>query len=290
VLERYPTGAVQGVTERDGVLHITPPGVLVNANPRLRDREHFVGTLDYRVALEDETLDFFAFGHPLVDALVAAVTEDGAVAPVGVAAAPDRRAGAVVDYELRFTGVRDRQELLTHLISGREVGDAPTVPLAGSPSEFVPIPVEADDDFVNVIQMSTSAAEKEIERRFQLFCLDNELNFEAELGRLEKLFAFQRRHFELRIARTEAQIKRLLSVGTEAERRVIPALRGRIETDRRRIEEIEELRKARLEELERRRQPSQQFRPVGVTLLQVDLERRPSQRERASPPAVSRTR
>ncbi len=266
VLRRYSSSpAARVVVEREGVFRITPPGVLVEANPRLRDITDFVGTFDYRIALEDETLDFFAFGHPLIDALVGAVTE--AVVPVGVSAAPDQRPGVVVDYEFRFSGVRDRQELLSHLVRGDDTVDAPRLAVHGKPNEYVQLPHLPDDDVVKMIETSTSAAKEEIDRRFQLFCSDNDVNFTAELKRLEKLFRFQRRHFKLRIARTEAQIKRLREYGTESERRVLPALRGRIETDMRRIEEIEEIRKARLDELKKRRRPSQQFRPVGVTIL-----------------------
>jgi ERCC4-related helicase len=283
VLRRYPTGSsARVVAEGPGVLRITPPGVIVRSNDRILDGSDFVGTFDYRVALEDESLDFFAFGHPLVDALVAAVSEDGSVPPVGISHSPDLDAGAIVDYEIRFTGVRDRQELISHRVRWEAVDAAPTLDLESQSRELEQLPALLDEEIMALVETSTAAVDDEIERRFSLFTVDNEFNFEAERNRLEKLFAFQRRHYEIRIQRTEAQIARLLEYGTESERRVLPALRGRIQTDKGRIAEIDELHIAQIDELEKRREPSRQSRPVGVILLKVGARGDGRQMEGAS--------
>jgi hypothetical protein len=129
------------------------------------------------------------------------------------------------------------------------------------------LPSLEDDEKLTLIELSRSAAHEELARRAREFDVENQLNYEAEAARLEKLFSFQRRHFEQRIERTEAQINRLLSYGTDQERRVIPALRGRNEQDLRRIAAIDERRGEALSDLETRSEPSQQIRPVGITLL-----------------------
>jgi ATP-dependent helicase HepA len=262
-LRRYPAGEIEEL--REGVYRITPPGVLIRANPRLHDRESFTGTFNFRVALDDETLDFFAFGHPLVDAVVAAVTDDGVVLPVG--AATHSEEGVLVDYEVEFVGVRERRELLSHVVDRRGVGNPPELSLDGIARGSIPIPELSDNELMNLVERSRAAAEQEQERRFQEFGVENQFNYEAELRRLEKLVAFQRRHFESRVDQNLNQIRELEMWGTEQQRGIIPALRGRIARDTERIQQVDEDHEARLRDLVQRREPSQRIRALGVTFL-----------------------
>jgi hypothetical protein len=217
--------------------------------------------------LADETLDFFAFGHPLVDALVEAAVDRGGIPPVGLLPAKVNTAGALVDYEVRFSGVRDRHELLSHVVYGAEISAVPELVRPRDPHDNQQLRALGEGERVAFLEATSAAAKAEVAARFEAFRLDNDGAHDAERSRLAKLFAFQRRAFESQIARNEALIERLLRSGSETERRVIPALRGRIEQDRRRLLTVDEEREQALAELERRRTPAEEMRPVNVAFL-----------------------
>lgn len=255
-LSLYPTSQI---AENDGVFTFTLPGVLLQRDRNLRDV--YRGTFDFRIALEDERLDFFAFGHPLIELLVELATEDGAVAPVAMFE-NDEGAGFVVDYLVRFSGVRDRE----HFVSIPVLGHSAAVhkPRQWSDAEVGPLDEAVRRELENEAR---AAIDREVDERFRAFCGENDQVFEAEKARLEKRFAFQARFFAHRVERVERQIARLEAYGSEAERQIIPALRGRLEQDQRRIAAVAEERQAALEELARRREPSVSSRVLGVTQL-----------------------
>jgi ERCC4-related helicase len=262
-IARYPTARV--TDEDDGVYRVELPGVLLKQESTLRDE--YRGTFDYRVALEDEGLEFFAFGHPLVEAIVTSVSEEGSVPPLAMLAPEDETDGVLIDYEVRFTGVRDRLELLSHVVNGGVHARCPRLALPEDPSEEVQPNAYHPSAVAELAGESHTSAAGELERRFTLFRVDNEQTYQAERQRLEKLFAFQSRHFEQRIARIENQIDRLDRFGTDSERRVIPALRGRIAQDHIRLRAVDEERDDALARLSTLRQPSEEIRVVGATLL-----------------------
>jgi hypothetical protein len=59
---------------------------LVDSLPGLAGNASFLGTFDRQDAVEDETLDYFAAGHPLVEAILAHLDESpmGRVAVLGI--------------------------------------------------------------------------------------------------------------------------------------------------------------------------------------------------------------
>ena len=75
---------------------------LVDSLPGVPGGSSFVGSFDREYAVEDETIDFFASGHPLVEGLLAHFEEDpkGRVARLEVAASPAQRGvGLVAIYK-----------------------------------------------------------------------------------------------------------------------------------------------------------------------------------------------
>jgi predicted metalloprotease len=72
----------------------------------------------------------------------------------------------------------------------------------------------------------------------------------VELERLTRMFDSRRAFLDDRVARNDRQIARLESIGSEREKRIIPALRGQIDADHKRLAEIEQERRARVEEVQ----------------------------------------
>ncbi len=71
---------------------------LIDSLPGVPGGSSFLGTFDREEAVEDETLDFYASGHPLVEGLLAHLEESprGRVAVVTLAGAPGGRGLAAV--------------------------------------------------------------------------------------------------------------------------------------------------------------------------------------------------
>jgi hypothetical protein len=266
MFRRYPDSSHARVIDQgSGVYTFELPGALVHRNDHLRDS--YRGTFDYRVALDDESLEFFAFGHPLVDALVRTVTDDGAVPPITRLEASEGEEGVLVDYEVIFSGVRGRHELVSHVINGDGDGHLPRLKVPSDPHHELSLRQLDHEAASEITALSRDCANDQLSDRAEAFRQHNDEDYRAERARLEKRFRFQQHHFEQRIERTEDQIARLEAYGTDSERRVLPALRGRIDQDRRRIQEIGDERELELAELEQRREPGEQIRPIGVTLL-----------------------
>jgi len=253
----YPSA--RAIDEGDGVLELTLPRVLHQLESNLR--ETYRGTFDYRVALIDESLEFFAFGHPLVDLLIRVVCGDG-VPPVTVLESDDGDAH-LVDYQVRFTGVKERDELITVALNGA----SGHVRRPDDPRFELQLPALNGFGREQIEAESRVRLDEELARRFEIFLGDNERTFDAEHARLEKRFAFQRRFLEQRLERVNDQITRLERYGTDAERQIVPALRGRIEQERLRVAAVAEAREAALADLEERRHPSHALQLLGIARL-----------------------
>lgn len=106
--------------------------VEVDAIPGLSEGSRFLGTFDRRTAIENEALDFFANGHPLVEGLIAEL-EDSSRGRVGAVRLPRRR-------------TENLHGLYLLLIEGREsVTTARIVPLMhASGVDLAAIDIEAE--------------------------------------------------------------------------------------------------------------------------------------------------
>jgi ATP-dependent helicase HepA len=77
---------------------------LVDSLPGVPGGSNFLGTFDREEAVEDETLDFFAAGHPLVEGVLAHLEESarGRVAVLGVQIGQERGFGLLALYKERL--------------------------------------------------------------------------------------------------------------------------------------------------------------------------------------------
>jgi superfamily II DNA or RNA helicase len=268
-LARYPQAVIAEPSA--GVLGIQVPDALrMRARQQRRQAlaDYYRGTFDYRIALEDETLEFFAFGHPLVDNLIAVSTADDTL-PLVHLEGPDGPRGArvLVDYQFRFSGVRPREELYSQSVDVDGVG-APFALECPRDCSVRLSPVSLPADTTETLQVwSDVGADDEIRRRFAEFLSLNDQALAAEQARLERRYSFEINYLQSQIRRNEATIENLERWGTDEQRRVIPAVRGRIRADRERIAGVEGERADELERLERSRIPAHARRILSVTLL-----------------------
>ncbi len=87
-------------------------------------------------ALSDERMQFFAMGHPLVEAIIDNVGDPWWL-PVSVLESPDVSAGRsalLVDYRLELHGIRDSGQLISHLVTDDGVVPAVRVVQPDDPS------------------------------------------------------------------------------------------------------------------------------------------------------------
>jgi hypothetical protein len=264
-LVRFPTANLTSV--REGVLAIDVPEVLrtrVRARLRRELLDYYQGTFLYRTALEDERLDFFAFGHPLVDALVELANTDDFVAPIGALHA-DGDAEITADYELEFGGINTQTELLSLVLRGSSVqvgfleSDLPE-----NPNSEIDVPA-VDQDLANRWHVAAdSLVDSEAQRRLAAFGRANAAEYDLELQRSERRTQFAVRFLEQQIARETAQVELLEKQGSAEQKRVIPALHGRIRAARRRMDDANAAHRERVAQLDLRKVPSFRSRLLTV--------------------------
>lgn len=198
-------------------------------------RNVFQGAFDWRSALEREELDFFAFGHPLIDRIVdLPITRD----PVLTGA---RRLGSVppgtwveIFYEFRSQGVRSSGELRRHLV-GPDLQvmseSVRSMPPLGEPIEGFEPPAWIGQ----AVEASKSRFRREYEEQRDRALVEDEEIKAEELKRAERIFEYRRVRLEKLIEEQEAWIRDREERGSERDRKILPARRGKLAKDRERL-------------------------------------------------------
>jgi hypothetical protein len=249
-----------------GGLFVRVPGMLRRGR---RDvEEDYRGAFEVADALRDEGMQFFAMGHPLVDSILDCVG-DPWWSPVTILESDEWRSDELaflVDYRLELHGIRNSGCLLSYLVT--ESGVSPPVDVR-QPSDAAlaaQLPALSAELAERLSGMCEEEARRVALERFQEFTEENAALLEQELERLTRMFDSRRAFVDDRVARNDRQIARLESIGSEREKRIIPALRGQIDADHKRLAEIEQERRARVEEVQAVI-PSHFLRLLGIALV-----------------------
>ena len=208
------------------------------------------GIFDPKLALEMEDLPFLAFGHEIVDSLVAYGSDSDAM----VAARRDENApsGTWVEvfYELESEGVRPSGRMVHHLV-GQDLSviqsELTKLPKLDGESAELPVPQWAAD----AVAASQRAIRVDQERLREHVVTENEGNKADELERAARIHQYRRHRLQRVIADGEAWLTEKEISGTEGEKRVLPARRGKVARDRERLKNLEaesEARKLAIEE------------------------------------------
>ena len=217
-----------------------------------RDKRSYRGVFDYRLALEREDLDFFAFGHGLIDAIVSMPLESHS--PL----ACHRRVSGVqggpyleVFYALEGEGPARFGVFVRHLVSKNltveeeVVTEMPQVGgawMEGETPEWLGAAFDVS---------ASKIADKRLEADKHVFELQEKWRRE-ELERTERMYTYQKVRLMNRIRDERAWIDEKEKTGTSQERRVLPARRGMLAKNRRRLAGLEEDRRDRVQDIESR--------------------------------------
>lgn len=264
-VERF-AGAGQFSPHPEGGVLIKVPGVL--QKKRNGVEEDYRGSFDVHEALRDERMQFFAMGHPLVEATIDSAGDLWWL-PVTVFEAPDWTSdenALLVDYRLELFGLRDSGALISHVVTRDGIHPPVGVLQPEDPSLRVAIPKWPADVVQVLAATSQEAARREALARFEDFKSDHAALVEQELLRLARMYDSRRIFLDDRIARNQREVARLEASGTAAQRRIIPARQGQIAADRKRLAEIEDERRERVEAVQVTI-PSHRLRLLGVAII-----------------------
>ena len=196
------------------------------------------GVFNPQVALEREDLEFFALGNHWVDAAVEhAGNENRSTATVHSVPGGPPLPQLEIIYEFRSTGRNPRGEVIVHRV-GPELKVAESL-LKKMPVLGQSVRLECPD----WLRDATSTSQARMREQFATFSeevrIADEALREEDLERNERITAYRRQRFVDRIEEHLAWIVKVKVFGTEGQRRILPARRGRLEKDKNRLERID---------------------------------------------------
>ncbi len=197
------------------------------------------GVFDPRLALEREDLDFFALGHRWVDAVVNhACNKDHSTATTySVPGGPPSPQLEIV-YEFHSDGRNPRGEVIKHVIGPElEVVETRlrTMPVLGEPAQL---------ECPGWLGDAAKASQERMRDQFVAFREKVRLADEAlraeDLKRNERITSYRRQRFVDRIEELRVWIANVEQSGTEGQRKILPARRGRLAKDQERLDRIDD--------------------------------------------------
>lgn len=273
-ITRYPAGSVQA---REGdVVKFEVPEAFRRFYSELSSS--YVGTFNPARAIAQEGLDFFAFGHPLIDSVVEFCTSQrfGGTATQrevgGHAGAPFL--GLQVNYVARFRGIKPVEKLYCLVFdeSGNHQSEVSEVVLGSwtLPESPGNIPGEMGDFSLGSVYERSERVLLELltAEQAQLQEESQEI-FERESRKLKAVYELRIRKVEERKSSDQQLLARLRASPAESERRIIPAIEGRIAGFEKELAELERNHRAELEALEHRKLVSFDFELIGAALVEL---------------------
>ncbi|MCY4371408.1 MAG: SNF2-related protein [bacterium] len=230
-------------------------GVGIYLSPDLQRRlgaknGSYRGVFDYREALQREDLEFFALGQSLIDSIVEL--------PMGTQpAVACRRRGEELQggphieifYTIESDGPVRFGQFVRHLV-GEDLHVEETkvteMPEIGEPSPRCDLPSWAESAF-EASKLKLAARQERSRSRVQ--DLHTEW-YEEELDRTRRIYEDRDRRLRQEIEDYSARIDRLEATGTPQEKRILPAIRGRLNKARTRLSSDKEDHDAKLIELQ----------------------------------------
>ncbi|MYB46070.1 MAG: hypothetical protein F4X74_14205 [Acidimicrobiia bacterium] len=211
------------------------------------------GVFDYREALEREDLEFLAFGQKLVDSIVdLPITIRPAVACHRQLS--NVRGGPYLEvfYAVEADGPVRSGEFVHHLVSEdmnvseRLVTEMPVIgePLRGrTVPDWVLEAMEASNIKLSERQRDMKARVDSHHRAW----------LEEEIDRARRIYRDRDRRLRQRIADSEARVQKWTASDDPREKRILPAVRGKLKADQQRLSRVEEDRDSRIRQLQSKR-------------------------------------
>ena len=234
-LERFVSGALDyfgGTT-----MEHPEGGVVLSLSPKLSTRlstrsSSVRGVFAPAEALRLEELDFFALGHPLVDAIVELPLQKASdFAPVitGVRCLPGITETLVeLFYEIRVGGLRPSGRIARHVVGAdlRVVAEEVTsLPTASRPTS---VPFELPDWIEAAVAASRELFSKTLGEVRQGAKEQSEAIKDEEMARAARIFEYRRIRLDKLVDDQRQRMADVMDSGTEAQLRILPALEGRL--------------------------------------------------------------
>lgn len=235
---------------------------------RLRVAERsYRGVFDYREALAREDLEFLAFGQHLVDSIVdLPVKSRSAVACHR--RVPDLLGGTYVEvfYAIEAEGPVRLGQFVHHLVDEamniheQSVNEMPAIGeranLSGSP-DWAASAIEASK-----VKLASRRAEAQVtvERRYREWCKE-------ELDRTARIYRDRERRLRQMIDDDAARIETWTTSEDPRERRILPAIQGRLRSNREKLSRLNEDRYRQISAV-RENRPSVSVRVLATALVE----------------------
>ncbi len=275
-LARYPHDTLESIG--DNVCIITVPPRFRQDCRRLYDthlEERYKGTFDPKTAIEEDTFDFFAFGHPLFDAIIRYCTDNesnnhfDAQTAFRVLHHSDHAGheGVQFNYVITLEGVRTYKKLVSVVLDldGRYDEELSHLILS----------LPADEEAAETLDVGLSIPVlRDLEERSQTIIAEiagqemseardrNARDYAEVEEKLTRLFDYRLRNQQEELERRQA---RLEDAKQRGQTRIIPAWEGQVRATRARIEELEKHREEELSWLQ-----EQQEVNLSIELLNAD--------------------
>jgi superfamily II DNA or RNA helicase len=231
---------------------------------------------------DTELVDYFAFGHPIVEAIVDRVLHPeypGAAGTRLVAASDDLHPikGWLFAYVLTVPGVRPLSKLLPIFIGDDrsvsiETGEAlirRSTRFSRDGEAAIPvdeIPFEALEELRDVAERYVNEAAQVLEAEARR---DAAARVERERTKLEVYFDYRQRAAADRLAATAGTLQRLHASMDDGERRIIPVWQANLERDEQLVQDLADERARQLADLDKWVHPVVDYELVSAGRIEV---------------------
>ena len=217
-------------------------GQVITLSPRLTSklqarRSQARGVFDPQEALALEDLDFFAVGHELIDKIVALPLREE---PALTAAyrLTDVLDGPLVElyYQIRGEGSTMTGRVVRHLVGADlqvKSTEVTTLPPIGEPAD-----IEVPEWALAALQVSRDRFIQDLAESRTRIHIEFEARQKEELARTERIFEYRQHRLRRRIGEDRTWIEERERTGSDRDRRILPARRGKLAKDLERVERL----------------------------------------------------
>lgn len=268
--------------QSDGTYEVTFHEPFVSDYPQ-HSKDHLRSrTVSLRadVKPDSEHVEYFAFGHPVVDDLIARVTSSeyaGSAAAVEIQATSDLppRTGWLVVYELGVPAMKEIRELASFFVDDKGVVDADLgqrllARAASFPNDRAlspaDVPIEGLDDALGAAETAGFARLDHLERQA---AMESARQLERERSKLAAYFDYRDQAARDRLASSQKTLVGLELADQADTRRIIPVWKANVARDERLIEELGIERVHQLTQLEQRAAGSGDLRLVASARVEI---------------------
>lgn len=279
-LARYPHDTLESIG--DNICIITVPPRFRQDCRRLYSihlEEKYKGTFDPKIAIEEDTLDFFAFGHPLFDAIIRYCTDSetsnhfDAQTAFRVLHHSDHAGheGIQFNYVITLEGVRTYKKLVPVVLDldGRYDEELSHLILS----------LPADEEAAETLDVGLSIPVlRNLEERSQTIIAEiagqemseardrNARDYAEAEKKLTRLFDYRLRNQQAELERRQA---RLEDAKQRGQTRIIPAWDGQVRATQARIEELEKHREEELSSLQEQQEINLSIELLNVAYVKI---------------------